>query len=90
MIDLSTRKPLQRLLVHLTRHRLDDPGEALSAAALIEVGWPGERLLPDAARNRLCNAIATLRSLGLKGALVTRAGGYLLDASVSVDWFESP
>jgi hypothetical protein len=50
--------------------------------ALLAAGWPGERILPDAATNRLYVAIATLRKLGLRDVLVRFDEGYRLDPGV--------
>ena len=55
-------------------------GASASADQLIAAGWPGESIQPDAARLRLYNAIASLRSMGLRGVLVTTAAGYRLEA----------
>jgi DNA-binding SARP family transcriptional activator len=46
---------------------------------LLEAGWPGERMRPDAATKRLHTAIWTLRSVGLEPFLLTEGEGYLLD-----------
>ena len=52
--------------------------------ALQSAGWPGERMHPEAASNRVYVAITTLRKLGLKPVLVRRDDGYLLDPEVTV------
>jgi len=66
----------------LVEHRLAAPGRALDPEGLLAGGWPGERVLPDAASKRIRVAIATLRSLGFARWIVTRDGGYLLDPSL--------
>jgi predicted ATPase len=83
-VDLIRRGPVRLLLLALVRHRLQQPGKALRQEALLSAGWPGERVLPDSGSKRVRVAIATLRRLGLEGALVTRDDGYLLDPAIDV------
>ena len=78
-VDLSRRKNVRSLLVALARARLDSPGAIVSAEALLEAGWAGERMRPEAATKRLHTAIWTLRSLGFEAVLLTEEDGYLLD-----------
>ena len=78
-IDLSRRKNVRAILVVLAKARRDHPGRALSPAELLEAGWPGERMRPDAATKRLHTAVWTLRSVGLEPYLLTEGDGYLLD-----------
>jgi hypothetical protein len=40
----------------------------------------------EAAQTRVRVAVATLRKLGLRGLLVTRDDGYVLDPAVEVEW----
>jgi len=42
------------------------PGEGLGVRALLAHGWPGERVLVEAAETRVRVAISTLRSMGLR------------------------
>lgn len=81
-IDLSRRATLARLLEALVQKRLQSPGVAASFDELIAAGWPGERVLPLAAQNRLRVAVTTLRNMGLRQVLVFREGGHLLDPDV--------
>jgi tetratricopeptide (TPR) repeat protein len=53
----------------------------LAADRLIAAGWPGERILREAALNRLYVALSGLRALGLSSVLVTQREGYGLSAS---------
>lgn len=78
-VSLETRKGLRRilealLLAHASRGALDSD-------ALIQAGWPGERLIPCAAKNRLAVALSTLRTMGLREALRHDARGWSIDAS---------
>ena len=51
---------------------------------ILEAAWPGERMAPDAAANRLHVALATLRKLGLRDALKSGGGAYWLDPSLAL------
>ena len=84
VVVLTRRKALARLLCALADARRDRPGQALSRPTLIERGWPGERILPKAAGNRLGVALTTLRKLGLGRLLQRTHGGYRLDPAVAV------
>ncbi len=75
-VDLARRGPLARIFAALVAR----DGSVASADELIAAGWPGERIQPEAARLRLYNAIASLRSMGLRGLLVTTDAGYRLEA----------
>jgi predicted ATPase len=78
-VEVAKREPLRRILVHLLVRREGAPSRAVAASELVAAGWPGERMAEGAASNRLRNAIATLRRMGLKGALLTRSDGYMID-----------
>lgn len=81
---LARRPSLHRLLgALLARHR-EASGESLSWPALLEVGWPGERVLREAGRNRVQVAIRTLRREGLEDVLLTGGEGYLLDPAIEI------
>ena len=54
--------------------------------ALVAIGWPGERVLVEAAATRVRVAIATLRRHGLRQVLLTRDDGYLIDPAVRLEW----
>jgi predicted ATPase/DNA-binding SARP family transcriptional activator len=83
-VSLRNRKPLRRLLASLLAAHGERPGLALDHGELIAAAWPDERVLPDAAAHRLRVAVATLRRLGLKDALVTAPSGYLLEPRLRV------
>jgi predicted ATPase len=77
--DLSTRRAPRLILKALADAREHRPGEALTRMALLEAGWPGEKLMARAAASRVHTAVATLRRMGLKPLLLRRDDGYLLD-----------
>jgi hypothetical protein len=78
------RPAWSRLLVGLARRRLERPAEGLTTDELFAHGWPDERALQHAARNRVWVALAKLRGLGLEPLIVRRGGRYLLDPAVEV------
>jgi tetratricopeptide (TPR) repeat protein len=77
-VDLSRRAPLMRALERIVRAHRADPSTVVSLDELVRATWPGERIQAAAARNRIHVALATLRTLGLGGALVRVNGGYRL------------
>jgi hypothetical protein len=84
-VDLSTRTTLARLLDALVRERLAAPGEPIAWDALLAAGWPGERVQPGAAQNRVRVALTSLRNLGLRTVLLTKPGGHCLDPAVRIE-----
>lgn len=81
-VSLGRRGAARRILMALVTRRLVMPGAAMTADALIEVGWPGEKVMYEAGLRRARMAIVELRSLGLRDLLRTRDDGYLLDPGV--------
>lgn len=80
LVDLSRRRPLRRLLAHLAAH----PDRSVSWDALLEVGWPGEKMRADAGAHRVRVAISTLRKMGLSGIVLTDESGYRVRADVQI------
>ena len=78
---LRNRPQLVRLLAALVDSLERDPTQSVPAETLIALLWPGERILPDAARTRLYAAVRRLRAIGLGDALVQTEGGYRLDGA---------
>lgn len=87
-VAIGRRAALRRILAACLESRGHDA--TLSVTELAEAGWPGERMLAAAATNRVHVAIATLRRLGLRDALVHRDGGYGLDPALTVVVSEAP
>jgi len=81
IVDLSRRRPLMRIVVALAERRRSAEAP-LTLAELVAAGWPGERILPEAAQVRVHVAISTLRTLGLRGLLLHGKAGYFLDRGV--------
>ncbi|AUX36127.1 MULTISPECIES: tetratricopeptide repeat protein [Sorangium] len=84
--DLRERHAARRLLLALAEQQRCAPGRGLSLAALQEAGWPGERILPEAAANRIYVAMNQLRKLGMKPWLRRDAEGYSLDPALPVHY----
>ena len=60
-VELGRRGSLRRILLALGTHRLTHPNEGMKLSELVAAGWPGERVLVDAASTRVRVAIASLR-----------------------------
>src|SRR5262249_24604333 len=78
-IPLQKRRTLRRLLMRLAAHRAAAPGKALPLETLFEAGWPGEKVNPELAANRVYTALWMLKKMGLKDLIQSRDDGYLLD-----------
>lgn len=78
-VSLVRRPPLRRVLARLVRQHREAPGQGLSWEALLEAGWPGERVSPGAGARRVYVAIATLRKMGLGAGIARVDEGYTLD-----------
>lgn len=83
-IELKKRPQLLRIVRALVEARLSGPGLALTQEQLLEAGWPGERMQPAAAANRVKVALSTLRSAGLRDLLLRAESGHLLDPNVPI------
>lgn len=73
--SLQKRKVLRALLRGLIDARKTGP---LDASGLAQLCWPGEKISPLSATNRVYVAVTTLRKLGLGKALAYGEGGYRL------------
>lgn len=74
---------LRGIVRRLAQDRIRYPGRPVSVGALVRAGWPGETILPAAAKNRLHVTIARLRRAGLAEILLREDDGYLLDPQVA-------
>ncbi|MGE0785248.1 MAG: tetratricopeptide repeat protein [Sandaracinaceae bacterium] len=83
-IDLSRKHVWRRLVQALLERRLARPGDPLSMEQLVRLGWPEQRTVHAAARNRLHVALSGIRKAGLEPLLVKTDQGYLLDPDVDV------
>ncbi len=73
---MARRPSLRLILLELEAAR--ELGEARGVDALFRAGWPGQQVRADSAAHRVHVVIATLRKLGLEGAIVTSGEGYAL------------
>lgn len=83
--DLSRRTALRLIVSALVEQHRANPGEVLSLDELLAAGWPGQKVVPTAAANRVYVALSALRKMGLRGHLLSRDGGYLIDPALPVD-----
>lgn len=90
VVELGRTRALRRLVLRLANERLRYPGRPVSPQALVAAGWPGERILPAAAKNRLHVTVARLRRLGLGAVLLHGDEGYLLDAAIPMRLADDP
>ena len=88
--DLSRRTALRLIIVALVDHHRANPGAGLSLDELLAAGWPGQKVVPTAAANRVYVALSALRKMGLRGHLLSRDGGYLIDPALPVDRVHAP
>jgi predicted ATPase len=81
-VRLDRHRGIRLLLRRLVEERLAAPGRAVPRDELIHAGWPGERIQPEAAANRLNVSLSRMKKLGLRDLLRSRDDGVLLDPSV--------
>lgn len=79
--SLSRRAPMRRILLALVDRRASGE-EPLTAADLIEAGWPDEDLLGTSGESRVYTTIRRLRTLGLGDHLLHDGTGYRLKGAV--------
>ncbi|MBI3202322.1 MAG: AAA family ATPase [Myxococcales bacterium] len=89
-VSLHRRLALALVLERLLGLRIDSPGEGASLADLFRAGWPGDRADAHSAAMRVHQAVATLRKLGLREALLRKEDGYLLDPNLAVARVDKP
>jgi predicted ATPase len=82
-IVLGRRQSARRVLLALASHRIRSPGASLSLGEVVAAGWPGEKMIERAARQRVYVLINTMRKLGVS-ELETTDDGYRLDPKRSV------
>ena len=84
-VGCANRPVMRRLLLALVRAATAEPPAALTAEALVRAGWPGERIRPDAARNRLHVMLTRLRGRGLRELLVGNDLGWGFAPDVTIE-----
>jgi hypothetical protein len=83
-VDLSRRAALRVMLAAFCERRESDPDRSVAVQHLIAAAWPGEKFAWSSGLNRLHVALATLRSLGLRGVLLRKGEGYVIDPAVQI------
>ena len=79
LVSLASKPRLKRILHALAMASSGDPPRRCTPDELVAAGWPDGGSGDKAARNRLHVALAELRSLGLREALVKEEDGYRLE-----------
>jgi predicted ATPase/Tfp pilus assembly protein PilF len=82
--SLGSHGPVRRILLALSLRSGAGERAGLSLDELREIGWPGEKIQPEAAANRVHVALAELRRRGLKAYLVRLPKGYALSDRVTI------
>lgn len=83
-VDLTNRRQLCQLLAGLLEVSQQKPPTTLSFHDVVDLLWPDERILPEAAANRVYKTISVLRNSGLGKILLSGTEGYCLDPNVTV------
>lgn len=83
-VDLSRKRTLGRILVALAKAAEGFPSRALAFEELVDAGWPGEKIIRHAARNRLNVCLSQLRRMGLRPFLERHGDAYRLVGNVVV------
>jgi predicted ATPase len=77
-IELHRHAANARIVAFLAQRRAEEPAAATDAIGLAAAGWPGERIVPTAAANRVRVALSTLRRMGLSELIERVEGGWRL------------
>ena len=85
-VKLDGRKILRSILVALMSLRLEKPGKGITTTGIQAIGWPGDKMLAEAARNRVYVAVLALRDVGLREFILNEDGRYLLDPEREARW----
>ncbi len=80
--DFSRRGPLRLIVLELARRSSVD--EVMTVDDVIEAGWPGEIILPDAARLRVYTTIKRMRNIGFSDLIETTDEGYRLNPTITI------
>lgn len=80
--EQGMKKVKHRKSLHGILRCLTSSAGPVSLEALIQAGWPDERLQEEHGKNRLHVALNTLRSLGLNELIVLDAQGYSLSSAL--------
>jgi hypothetical protein len=83
-VNLRRRDAPWRVLLRLASAHRAQADVPVSVGELIETGWPGQKLIPEAAAGRVYFVIRQLRKMGLEGHIVTAGGGYLIATTTAV------
>ncbi|AKF03526.1 helix-turn-helix domain-containing protein [Sandaracinus amylolyticus] len=79
---------LRNVLALLLQRHAEDPGRTTSTWELLEIGWPGESIQPDAGANRVYATIRRLRNMGLRGVIERHDDGYRIVPGAQITWIQ--
>jgi hypothetical protein len=82
-VDLSRRPTLRRIVALLFDCHAHAPGAAVPTSYLLTEVWPDVRTR-ETLPNRLYNAIATLRDLGMEDVVISGDEGYAINPRYAV------
>ena len=83
IVDLRRQPLLGKLLLHLAeRRRVAQPG--ISTTDIRELLWPGEQIIPSAAKNRVLQCLNRVKKLGLAQQLKSGQEGYRLTGPIAL------
>ncbi|MCB9737587.1 MAG: hypothetical protein H6745_33825 [Deltaproteobacteria bacterium] len=83
-VSLTRRNSGRRILQHLVGIARDAPATVVTRDELLEIGWPGERMMAESGFARVHTTLWRLRQLGLGEVLVSEEDGYRLRDDVEV------
>jgi hypothetical protein len=75
---------LRRMVALLLERHRTEPGRTSSTWDLLDAGWPGERVQPDAGANRVYAALKRLRNMGLRNVIERSEDGYRIPAQARI------
>jgi len=84
-VSLARRASLRRILDAIVERAGREPGAALTVTALLDAGWPGERMRHESGASRVYVAVSTLRRMGLRDAIERFDDGYRVRPGVAVE-----
>jgi len=94
-LRVTAQTHMGRCLLHVREYILGDTNEFVATQkgislsidkldAVLEAVWPGEKMLAEAANNRVYATVALLRKAGLRDWIESGPDGYRLDPALRV------
>ncbi|MEZ4273029.1 MAG: tetratricopeptide repeat protein [Myxococcota bacterium] len=89
VVDLQRRGPLRRIFARFVQHHNQGKSTGLDVNTLLEAGWPGAQIVPEAGAARVYVGISTLRRLGLRDILISQDDGYRFASDILITFSQS-